>query len=69
MTLVFSCIPNGAVPLETLLGTLFGTDVARRGFCGCVFDKATGAGATIGTGDIPCAANTTVGEVVDAISC
>jgi hypothetical protein len=66
--LVFSCIPNGAVPPETLLGTLFG-DAARRGFCGCVFAKATAAGATIGTGDIPCAAANTVADVIGAISC
>jgi hypothetical protein len=66
--LVFGCIPNGAVPLDTALGTLF-ADVARRGFCGCVFGKATAAGAAISEGDIPCTATTTVGEVIDAISC
>ena len=65
---VFSCIPNGAVPLDTALGTLFG-EVARRGFCGCVFDQATAAGATIREGDIPCTALSTVGDVIDAISC
>jgi hypothetical protein len=66
--LVFGCIP-GAVPLSTLLGTLFPSDVVRRGFCGCVFTTARNAGSIITPGAIPCAATTTVGDVIDAISC
>ena len=66
--LVFGCIP-GAVPLGTPLGTLFPSDVVRRGFCGCVFNTARAAGSTLAPGAVPCSALTSVGDVIDAISC
>lgn len=66
--IVFGCIP-GPVPLSTLLGTLFPSDVVRRGFCGCVFNTAREAGSIITPGAVPCSASTSVGEVIDAISC
>jgi len=68
MAIVFGCIP-GPVPLGTLLGTLFPSDVVRRGFCGCVFNTARQAGSIITPGAVPCAASTSVGDVIDAISC
>src|SRR5262245_34042812 len=67
--LVFSCIAVGEVAPSTTLGTLFPSDIQRRGFCGCVFQKAREAGLSLGPSDVPCSAGTSVREVIDRISC
>ena len=67
--LVFSCTGVGPVDPATLLGTLFPSDVQRRGFCGCVFNKAVMAGANVEPADIPCVATASIGDVIDRISC
>lgn len=67
--LVFSCTGVGAVPPATPLGRLFPSDVQRRGFCGCVFNKARMSGSSVTPADVPCSAANTVADVIDAISC
>ena len=67
--LVFSCTGVGAVDTGTTLGELFPSDERRSGFCGCVFNKAAAAGATVSPGSIPCSASNTVEDVIDSISC
>lgn len=67
--LVFSCTGVGPVNVATKLGQLFPGSTQRRGFCGCVFNKAKMAGSDIGAGAIPCEASTKVSDVIDSISC
>ena len=68
--LVFSCTGIGAVDPQTTLDVLSAGDAIRRqGFCGCVFNKAAAAGATVTLTAIPCAATNTVEDVIDSISC
>lgn len=67
--LVFSCTGVGPVPPGTKLGQLFASPVQRQGFCGCVFNKARMAGSAVGSGDIPCQPSTTIGDVIDSLSC
>ena len=68
--LVYSCTGlKGEVSPGTTLGSLFPSDVERRGFCGCVYTKARKAGSTVRPGDIPCSPSTTIGEVIDSIAC
>lgn len=67
--LVFSCTGVGPVNVATKLGQLFPGPTQRRGFCGCVFNKARIAGSGIGAGAIPCEASTKVSDVIDSISC
>src|SRR5262245_33960669 len=68
-SLVFSCTGVGAVSPDVKLGQLFPGPVQRQGFCGCVFNKARMAGSNVAPGDIPCGAATTIGSVIDSISC
>ena len=68
-SLVFSCTGVGAVSPDVRLGQLFPGPVQRQGFCGCVFNKARMAGSSVGPGDIPCGPTTTIGNVIDSISC
>jgi len=63
--LVRSC--SGApdnLPLDTQLGVLFPSPVARNSFCQCVAD-----GVPIGRSEIPCGSSNTLQDVVDAIAC
>ena len=68
-SLVFSCTGVGPVNTATKLGQLFPGPTQRRGFCGCVFNKARIAGSGIGAGAIPCDASTKLSDVIDSISC
>ncbi len=68
-SLVFSCTGVGAVSPAVKLGQLFPGPVQRQGFCGCVFNKARMAGSSVAPGDIPCGAASTIGNVIDSISC
>ena len=67
--LVFSCTGVGPVSPTVKLGQLFVSPVQRKGFCGCVFNKARMAGSTVTPSAIPCQPSTTIAEVIDSISC
>jgi hypothetical protein len=65
IVLVQSCAGGGPdIPLSTKLGTLFPSANRRNQFCQCVAD-----GVPINRSKIPCGANNTLQDVVDAIKC
>jgi len=67
--LVFSCTGVGEVDPSVPLGQLFPSEIQRKGFCGCVFNKARMAGSTITPSGVPCKPGTKVADVIDSISC
>lgn len=64
--LVESCIGGSTLKLSTALSDFLPTDSARRLFCERVKQAAAEAGCTL---PFPCDANTTLGDIVDALSC
>jgi len=64
--IVFGCLGK-PVRLDQTLGQLFPLATARGGFCRCVSTAARQAG--VGDPQVPCQATTTVGEVIQSISC
>lgn len=64
--IVFSCLGK-PVALNQTLGQIFQNDNARAAFCRCVTTSARHAG--IANPNVPCSASTTVGQVIQAISC
>ena len=62
--LVFSCGVPENVSLGEKLGTLFPGQRARDQFCQCVAN-----GVPTKRSDVPCGANNTLQDVVDAIKC
>jgi hypothetical protein len=65
ITLVRSCSKASPdLPLSTPLGQIFPAPTQRNSFCQCVAD-----GVPIDRSQIPCSANNTLQDVVDAIAC
>jgi len=64
---VFACTGVGPVDPGVKLGQLFPGPTQRQGFCGCVVNGASAAGAAIA--GVPCTASTTIGQVIDSLSC
>ena len=64
---VFACTGVGPVDPGVKLGQLFPGPTQRQGFCGCVVKGASAAGAAIA--GVPCTASTTIGQVIDSLSC
>lgn len=65
--LVFSCTGFGPVDVDKTLGDLFPSPTVRRGFCGCVLVKAKAAGVDIDS--VPCDTDTTIEDVIEALTC
>lgn len=64
--LVESCVGGAPLKLSTTLGLFLPSDPARLLFCSRVKKAASEAGCTR---PFPCATDTTLGEIVDALSC
>lgn len=64
--LVQSAIGGSQLKLSTKLSEFLPTDPARRVFCERVKNAAAAAGCTR---PFPCKASTTLGDIVDALSC
>ena len=65
IALVVSCASAGPdIPLSTTLGNLFPSPNRRNQFCQCVAD-----GVPTQRSKVPCGANNTLQDVVDAIKC
>jgi len=64
--LVESCIGGSPLKLSTKLSDFLPSDPARLLFCSRVSNATAAAGCTR---PFPCKANTTLGQIVDALSC